>query len=1087
MEKGKMLKKIYVALLVVLIVNVLIPWLNSVKADGSMSIYDSMDADWQVSSSVGSSGHTHMEYSNTTYTSQPSSVLGQIWGTASDAGDYATLEINKTFAWVSGVPLTSLRLNYLVDTMTDGDSWGGMACHGMVKVIVHSATGVYEYSYIIAGGTIDDSGTPWAYYYCQDLGPNVKYINWTNEEIPAPGHGELEPPTGQWYALNRNVDADFDVDWTSVTDVEIKLVLEGGFLYLDNFILNFDDLYLSGPGEWTPCTLSVNSLPGNVDFKINGTVYSTPWMRTYNANSSVDIEMPENYTADSSFFIWDSWLDGNTSRFRTVILNDNVTLTGNYTFTPYPPSAYFTWYPEVPSPNSTVNFDASLSEPNGGTIVSYDWNFGDNETATGQTVAHSYPDPGNYTVTLNVTDSEGLWDVYEANITVMLYIEISSTPLGIQFMVNGSLCTTPWVGTYPQNTMLDILMPENCTIDSTMWYWGQWDDENQTRSRVVIMDTNITLSVNYISPPTANFTWTPALPKANDEVTFDASASVPNGGNITEYKWDFGDNGTALGIIVYHSFSESGNYTVTLNVTDSEGLFDLEEQNVSVRTPIHDVALLSITPSKTVVGQGYTVAIELIVENQGDLAETFNVSTYANSTLISLQVCNLYPYSNATLSFDWNTSGMATGTYVIRAEIPPVSGETDTGDNTLVDGAITLEIPKHDVATVDVETSPSIALPGSTVQVDVLIANLGNVRETFNVTAYANATAIGTITVTAMDFAETQTVIFVWNTTGYASGTYLISATAIPVPGETEVFDNDAADGTVTIVVSTPVVYVFPQQIYVRPNETFTVDICIFNVVGLRGWQTDLYFNNSILTCLGAPGRDHVFCLGFFWDAPFTGSCTLAQIHFQGLTEGTSYLLFSRSNTVLGDVNGLPIPCTALDGNVWVSQHDLCLKGGKLSKNVVGQGYCANYPLKVWNNGAFSEDFNITFCGNETSFQTQAVYSLNQSCSLEITCALNTSTLQMGYYTISATAGPIAGEARVSDNTATDGLLIVTIPGDVNGDFTVNILDAIQQSNAFLATPGSTNWNPNADINGDNVVNILDAIILANHFLQHYP
>jgi hypothetical protein len=48
-------------------------------------------------------------------------------------------------------------------------------------------------------------------------------------------------------------------------------------------------------------------------------------------------------------------------------------------------------------------------------------------------------------------------------------------------------------------------------------------------------------------------------------------------------------------------------------------------------------------------------------------------------------------------------------------------------------------------------------------------------------------------------------------------------------------------------------------------------------------------------------------------------------------------------------------------------------------------------------------------------------------------------------------------------------------------------LDAITLGNAFLTTPGSSNWNPNADINGDGIVNILDAIILGNHSLQHYP
>jgi hypothetical protein len=69
----------------------------------------------------------------------------------------------------------------------------------------------------------------------------------------------------------------------------------------------------------------------------------------------------------------------------------------------------------------------------------------------------------------------------------------------------------------------------------------------------------------------------------------------------------------------------------------------------------------------------------------------------------------------------------------------------------------------------------------------------------------------------------------------------------------------------------------------------------------------------------------------------------------------------------------------------------------------------------------------------------------------------------------------------------TGGSVFVTIPGDINGDGTVNILDAIKLGNAFLATPSTSNWNPNADINDDNIVNILDAIILANHFLQHYP
>jgi hypothetical protein len=60
-------------------------------------------------------------------------------------------------------------------------------------------------------------------------------------------------------------------------------------------------------------------------------------------------------------------------------------------------------------------------------------------------------------------------------------------------------------------------------------------------------------------------------------------------------------------------------------------------------------------------------------------------------------------------------------------------------------------------------------------------------------------------------------------------------------------------------------------------------------------------------------------------------------------------------------------------------------------------------------------------------------------------------------------------------------------PGDINGDGTVDIYDAIILAGAFNSMLGSPNWNPNADINGDGWVDIYDAIILAGHYNQHIP
>jgi parallel beta-helix repeat protein len=66
-------------------------------------------------------------------------------------------------------------------------------------------------------------------------------------------------------------------------------------------------------------------------------------------------------------------------------------------------------------------------------------------------------------------------------------------------------------------------------------------------------------------------------------------------------------------------------------------------------------------------------------------------------------------------------------------------------------------------------------------------------------------------------------------------------------------------------------------------------------------------------------------------------------------------------------------------------------------------------------------------------------------------------------------------------------IMLKTVPGDINGDFKVDIYDAIILAGAFKATPASPHWNANTDINGDGNVDIYDAIILAVHFNQHYP
>jgi hypothetical protein len=64
--------------------------------------------------------------------------------------------------------------------------------------------------------------------------------------------------------------------------------------------------------------------------------------------------------------------------------------------------------------------------------------------------------------------------------------------------------------------------------------------------------------------------------------------------------------------------------------------------------------------------------------------------------------------------------------------------------------------------------------------------------------------------------------------------------------------------------------------------------------------------------------------------------------------------------------------------------------------------------------------------------------------------------------------------------------LIIHGPGDVNGEGTVDIYDAISLAEAFGSTPGSANWNPAADLMNDGIIDIYDAIIVATYFGLHY-
>lgn len=177
------------------------------------------------------------------------------------------------------------------------------------------------------------------------------------------------------------------------------------------------------------------------------------------------------------------------------------------------PRAFFTWAPAVPLTGQPVEFNASESTPDGGTIVSYTWDFGDGTTqvVAEPTLTHVYQAFGTYTVLLNVTDSDGFSNATDRSIPV-------------------------------------------------------------------------------IEKPLADFFYVPKEPRVCGVVTFNASVSDPRGGHIVRFEWNFGnDSSVESGVVLTHRFRKIGEYVVSLNVTDSENLWDVKNVTVKVLPHIADL------------------------------------------------------------------------------------------------------------------------------------------------------------------------------------------------------------------------------------------------------------------------------------------------------------------------------------------------------------------------------------------------------------------------------------------------------------------------------------------------------------------
>jgi hypothetical protein len=115
-------------------------------------------------------------------------------------------------------------------------------------------------------------------------------------------------------------------------------------------------------------------------------------------------------------------------------------------------------------------------------------------------------------------------------------------------------------------------------------------------------------------------------------------------------------------------------------------------------------------------------------------------------------------------------------------------------------------LDNHDIAISNITTSKAGCEPmetvgqAETVNMTIFVENQGDYPETFNVTTYANGTWVSQQEVT-LNPGENQTVAFVWDTTPFPMGNYLIVGEADIVAGEADPTDNTYTYGWIFVTI----------------------------------------------------------------------------------------------------------------------------------------------------------------------------------------------------------------------------------------------------------------------------------------------
>ena len=326
-----------------------------------------------------------------------------------------------------------------------------------------------------------------------------------------------------------------------------------------------------------------------------------------------------------------------------------------------------TVYGQVPLANFTASplsgcspLVVTFQDLSTGNPTSWNWDFGNGNTSSLQNPTAAYFNPGQYTVRLTVTNASG-----SNTLTRTQYIIVYESPT-VNFSANNTS------GCIPFQVQFTDLSTAGAGNTNTSWLWDFGNGQTSTLqnpSTVYTTPGNFTVTLrvtndkgcnktlsktNYITATPgiqAAFTHSqPTVCRPPSNITF---TNISTGPGVLSYLWMFGDGNTSTSQNPTHTYTSSGNYTVTLIVTNNNGCTDTVQSSTPIVIGEYNVSFSG--PDSVCVGQvanftntsGTNPASAFWTFGDGGTSTAVN-ATYTYTTAGIYNVWVYYTYSYCT-------------------------------------------------------------------------------------------------------------------------------------------------------------------------------------------------------------------------------------------------------------------------------------------------------------------------------------------------------------------------------------------------------------------------------------------------------